>query len=155
MMDTVLNCANGGWFMVAGGLITYGVLALAGAAWSNICSLTGTAASQREPADPMPDTIQWEWIMTSKLMTVLAITGGLLASTAVFAADNAPSSEPSAPGMMRGPHGMMNMTGPMDRDHMRDHMKDMTAMAESCDRMMQSMSGSAGGAQQPGPSPQK
>ncbi len=32
MMDSVLNCTNGGWFMVAAGITTYALLALAGAA---------------------------------------------------------------------------------------------------------------------------
>ena len=32
MMDSVLNCGANGWLMIAGGLVTYGVLALAGAA---------------------------------------------------------------------------------------------------------------------------
>ena len=31
-MDSVLNCGTGGWFMIAAGVATYGVLALAGAA---------------------------------------------------------------------------------------------------------------------------
>lgn len=31
-MDTVLNCADNGWVMIAGVVLTYGVLALAGAA---------------------------------------------------------------------------------------------------------------------------
>ncbi|SDR61786.1 hypothetical protein SAMN05444161_0136 [Rhizobiales bacterium GAS191] len=31
-MDRVLNCAGNGWFMIAGTVVTYGVLALAGAA---------------------------------------------------------------------------------------------------------------------------
>lgn len=32
MMDSMLNCGVGGWLMVAGGVLAYGVLALAGAA---------------------------------------------------------------------------------------------------------------------------
>jgi hypothetical protein len=32
MIDSVLSCSNGGWFMIAAGTATYGVLALAGAA---------------------------------------------------------------------------------------------------------------------------
>ena len=32
MMDSVLNCGAGGWLMIASGVVTYGVLALAGAA---------------------------------------------------------------------------------------------------------------------------
>ena len=32
MMDSILNCTNGGWFMIAAGIATYGLLALAGAA---------------------------------------------------------------------------------------------------------------------------
>ena len=31
-MDSVLNCTEGGWFMIAAGVATYGVLGLAGAA---------------------------------------------------------------------------------------------------------------------------
>jgi len=30
MMDTVLNCGANGWLMIAGGIVTYGVLLLAG-----------------------------------------------------------------------------------------------------------------------------
>jgi hypothetical protein len=32
MMDSVLNCGTGGWLMIASGVISYGVLLLAGAA---------------------------------------------------------------------------------------------------------------------------
>jgi hypothetical protein len=32
MMESVLNCSTNGWLMLAGGLVTYGVLILAGAA---------------------------------------------------------------------------------------------------------------------------
>ncbi len=32
MMDTVLNCGANGWLMLAAGVLTYGTLALAGAA---------------------------------------------------------------------------------------------------------------------------
>jgi hypothetical protein len=32
MMDSVLSCATGGWIMLAGSILTYGTLALAGAA---------------------------------------------------------------------------------------------------------------------------
>lgn len=32
MMDSVLNCSSGGWFMIAAGIATYGLLALAGTA---------------------------------------------------------------------------------------------------------------------------
>ena len=31
-MDNILNCGGGSWFMIAAGIATYGVLALAGAA---------------------------------------------------------------------------------------------------------------------------
>ena len=31
-MDSVLNCGADGWLMIAAGIVTYGVLALAGAA---------------------------------------------------------------------------------------------------------------------------
>ena len=31
-MDSVLNCGGSGWFMIASGLVFYGLLALAGAA---------------------------------------------------------------------------------------------------------------------------
>jgi hypothetical protein len=30
-MDSMLNCDTGGWLMIAGGILTYGVLILAGA----------------------------------------------------------------------------------------------------------------------------
>ena len=32
MMESVLNCGANGWLMTAGGIVTYGVLILAGAA---------------------------------------------------------------------------------------------------------------------------
>ena len=32
MMDSVLNCGANGWLMIAGGIASYGVLLLAGAA---------------------------------------------------------------------------------------------------------------------------
>ena len=32
MMESVLNCGTAGWLMVAGSVVTYGVLVLAGAA---------------------------------------------------------------------------------------------------------------------------
>lgn len=32
MMNTLMNCGSHGWFMIAGGVLLYGVLALAGAA---------------------------------------------------------------------------------------------------------------------------
>ena len=32
MLDSVLNCGSGGWFMIAAGIATYSLLALAGAA---------------------------------------------------------------------------------------------------------------------------
>ena len=32
MIDTLLNCGANGWFMLAAGTLTYGTLALAGAA---------------------------------------------------------------------------------------------------------------------------
>ena len=31
-MDSVLNCGGSGWFMIASGVVFYGLLALAGAA---------------------------------------------------------------------------------------------------------------------------
>ena len=31
-MDSLLNCGTGGWLMIAGGALSYGVLVLAGAA---------------------------------------------------------------------------------------------------------------------------
>jgi hypothetical protein len=31
-MESVLNCSNGGWFMIAAGIATYGLLVLGGAA---------------------------------------------------------------------------------------------------------------------------
>ena len=32
MMDSVLNCGTGGWFMTIAGIVTYGLLGLASAA---------------------------------------------------------------------------------------------------------------------------
>ena len=32
MMESMLNCSTNGWLMIAGGIVTYGVLILAGAA---------------------------------------------------------------------------------------------------------------------------
>ena len=32
MINSILSCTNGGWFMIAAGIATYGLMALAGAA---------------------------------------------------------------------------------------------------------------------------
>lgn len=47
MMDTALNCGANGWLMIAGGVVTYGLLALAGAAlikYLFVAGRTGAAA---------------------------------------------------------------------------------------------------------------
>jgi Spy/CpxP family protein refolding chaperone len=71
------------------------------------------------------------------LFTAAAIIGGLLAATTVFAQEAQPPSQPPrAQGMMGDHGGMMNMMGQMSPDHM----KQMTAMIDNCNRMMESMS---------------
>jgi hypothetical protein len=74
--------------------------------------------------------------MISKLTTLFAaaaIIGGLTAATAPFAQEAQP---PKAPGMMGDHGGMMNMMGQMSPDHM----KQMTAMIDNCNHMMESVS---------------
>ena len=76
--------------------------------------------------------------MTGKLTTLFAaatIIGSLIAATTPFAEETqSPSQPPRAQGM--GDHGgMMNMMGQMSPDHM----KQMTAMIDNCNRMMESM----------------
>ena len=45
MMDSVLNCGGAGWLMVAGGIATYGVLALASAALVKYLFFTGRGSA--------------------------------------------------------------------------------------------------------------
>ena len=75
--------------------------------------------------------------MLRKLITFLApvaIAGGLVAPTIVFAQKAEPASQaPSAQGMMGDHGGMMGMMGQMSPDHM----KQMTAMIDNCNRMME------------------
>jgi hypothetical protein len=77
--------------------------------------------------------------MIRKLISLLApvaIAGGLVTPTIVFAQKAQPPSQaPSAQGMMGDHAGMMNMMGQMSPDHM----KQMTAMIDNCNRMMESM----------------
>ena len=77
--------------------------------------------------------------MTGKLTTlfaVAAIIGGLTAATALYAQEAQPPSEPPRTQGMMGDHaGMMNMMGQMSPDHM----KQITAMIDNCNRMMESM----------------
>jgi len=83
--------------------------------------------------------------MIRKLITLLApvaIAGGLVAPTIVFAQKTEPPSQaPSTQGMMGDHGGMMGMMGQMSPDHM----KQMTAMIDNCNRMMESMSKSPTG----------
>ena len=77
--------------------------------------------------------------MISKLTTLFAaaaIIGGIVAATASFAQEAQPPSQPpKAQGMMGDRGGMMNMMGQMNPDHM----KQMTAMIDNCNRMMESV----------------
>ena len=77
--------------------------------------------------------------MTGKLTTlfaVAAIIGGLTAAPALYAQEAQPPSEPPRTQGMMGDHaGIMNMMGQMSPDHM----KQMTAMIDNCNRMMESM----------------
>jgi hypothetical protein len=77
--------------------------------------------------------------MISKLPTLFAaaaIIGGLTAATAPYAQEAQPPSQPPGTQGMMGDHGgMMNMMGQMSPDHM----KQMTAMIDNCNRMMESM----------------
>ena len=71
------------------------------------------------------------------LFAAAAIIGGLIAATASFAQEAQPPSQPTgAQGMMGDHDGMMNMMGQMSPDHM----KQMTAMIDNCNRMMESIS---------------
>jgi len=77
--------------------------------------------------------------MISKLTTLFAaaaIIGGIVAATASFAEEaQPPSQSPRAQGMMGDRGGMMNMMGQMNTDHM----KQLTAMIDNCNRMMESV----------------
>jgi len=82
--------------------------------------------------------------MVRKLITLLApvaIVGGLVAPTVFAQKGDPPSQAPSAQGMMGDHRGMMGMMGQMNPDHM----KQMTAMIDNCNRMMESMSKSPTG----------
>ena len=83
--------------------------------------------------------------MTGKPTTLIAaaaIIGGLTAATALYAQEAQPPSQPPTTQGMMGDHaGMMNMMGQMSPDHM----KQMTAMIDNCNRMMASMSKSPPG----------
>jgi Spy/CpxP family protein refolding chaperone len=71
------------------------------------------------------------------LFTAAAIVGGLVAATTVFAQEAPPPPQPPrAQGMMGDHGGIMNMMGQMSPDHM----KQMTAMIDNCNRMMESVS---------------
>ena len=78
--------------------------------------------------------------MTRKLTTFLAaaaILSGLTTMTTAFAEESHPSAQPpGAQGMMGDRGGMMGMMGQMSSDHM----KQMTAMIDNCNRMMESVS---------------
>jgi hypothetical protein len=77
--------------------------------------------------------------MISKLTTLFAaaaIIGGLTAATAPFAQEaQPPSQSPRAQGMMGDRGGMMNMMGQTSPDHM----KQLSAMIDNCNRMMESV----------------
>jgi hypothetical protein len=70
------------------------------------------------------------------LFAAAAVIGGLVAPTTVFAREPQPPSQPPRTQGMMGDHGGMNMMGQMSPDHM----KQMTAMIDNCNRMMESMS---------------
>jgi hypothetical protein len=78
--------------------------------------------------------------MTGKLtglFAAAAIIGGLTVATALYAQEAQPPSQPPRTQDMMGDHaGMMNMMGQTSPDHM----KQMTAMIDNCNRMMASMS---------------
>ena len=42
----MMNCVSGGWLMMAGGLLTYGVLALAGAALVKYLFFDGSSTTR-------------------------------------------------------------------------------------------------------------
>jgi len=70
------------------------------------------------------------------LFAAAAIVGGLTAATALYAQEAQPPSHPPTTQGVMGDHaGMMNMMGQMSPDHM----KQMTAMIDSSNRMMESM----------------
>jgi hypothetical protein len=78
----------------------------------------------------------------TKLFAGAAIIGGLTAATALYAQEAQPPSQPPRTQGMMGDHaGMMNMMGQTSPDHM----KQMTAMIDNCNRMMESMSKSPTG----------
>jgi hypothetical protein len=82
--------------------------------------------------------------MTHKLTALFAaaaVIGGLVAPTTVFAQEAQPPSQPRTQGMMGNHGGRTNMMGQMSPDHM----KQMTAMIDNCNRMMESMSKSPTG----------
>jgi hypothetical protein len=83
--------------------------------------------------------------MTGKLTTLfaaVAIIGVLTAAKTPFAQEAHPPSQPPRTQDMMGDHGgIMNMTGQMSPDHM----KQMTAMIDNCNRVMESMSKSPTG----------
>ena len=78
----------------------------------------------------------------TRLFAAAAIIGGLTAATALYAQEEqSPSQPPRTQGMMGDHAGMMNMMGQTSLDHM----KEMTAMIDNCNRMMESMSKSPTG----------
>jgi len=83
--------------------------------------------------------------MTGKpttLFAAAAIIGGLTAATALYAQEAQPPSQPPTTQGIMGDHaGMMSMMGQTSPDHM----KQMTAMIDNCNRMMASMSKSPPG----------
>jgi hypothetical protein len=73
----------------------------------------------------------------TKLFTAAAIAGNLTAATASYAQEVQPPSQPPRTQGMMGDHaGMMNMMGQMSPDHM----KQMAAMIDNCNRVMESRS---------------
>jgi hypothetical protein len=90
-------------------------------------------------------TLEREEDMISKLNALFAaaaIIGGLTAATVPHAQEAQPLSQPPETQRMMGEHGgMMGMMGQMSSDHM----KQMTAMIDNCNRMMESVSKSPTG----------
>jgi hypothetical protein len=79
-----------------------------------------------------------EKYMTRKLTTFLsaaAVLMGITAATAVFAEDGTPATQPPHTQGMMSDHGGI-MMGQMSRDHV----EQLTRMADNCNRMMESMS---------------
>ena len=76
--------------------------------------------------------------MTGKLtrrFAAAAIIGGLTVATALYAQEAQPPSQPPRTQGVMGDHaGMMNMMGQTSPDHM----KEMTAMIDNCNHMMES-----------------